>query len=41
MIYLPDDPIKHVTRDYLFGIINTLDPSFFKRAMEEVELRIM
>lgn len=27
--YLPDDPQSHVTREYLFTIVNTLDASFF------------
>ena len=37
--YLPDEPKKHVTRDYLFTIVNTVDRTFFVRAEEELALR--
>jgi hypothetical protein len=35
--YLPDDPEAHVTRDYLFAVVNTLDCSFFERVEKELE----
>jgi hypothetical protein len=25
LMYLPDNPATHVTRDYLFTVVNTLD----------------
>lgn len=37
--YLPDKPQIHVTREYLFSIVNTLDQSFFMHAIEEIEAR--
>ena len=36
-MYLPEDPKRHVTRDYLFVLVNTLDPAFFPCAVEEIE----
>ena len=39
MSYLPDDPLSHVDRRFLFEIVNTLDPNFFQGAIEEVEMR--
>ena len=36
MKYLPDEPEKYVTRPYLFNIVNSIDPSFFKRLEEEL-----
>ena len=36
MKYLPDEPHNHVTRDYLFTIVNSLDQGFFPRIMEEI-----
>jgi hypothetical protein len=41
-IYLPDyrtKPEKHMNRDYLFAILNKLDPSYFNRVTTEVESR--
>ena len=35
--FLPDDYQKHVTKDYLFTLVNTYDPSFFPTITEEVE----
>jgi hypothetical protein len=35
--YLPDDPFTHVIREYLNNIVNTLDPLFFRKAIDEVE----
>lgn len=35
--YLPDDPAKHVTKVWLFNVINSIDPSFFTRLVTEVE----
>jgi hypothetical protein len=35
--YLPDQPEKHVTKDYLLGIINAVDPTFCLRVQKEVE----
>lgn len=37
--YLPDDPANYMTRDYLIGIVNTLDKTFFTRLLEEVETK--
>jgi hypothetical protein len=37
MKYLPDDPSNHVTRDYLFTIVNSLDQGFFPRIMNEIQ----
>jgi hypothetical protein len=36
--YLPDyeEPEKFIPRDWLFAIVNKLDPTFFKRAAAEV-----
>lgn len=39
--YLPDQPLQHVTKDYLFTIVNTLDPTFFRRAEDDNEQRLM
>lgn len=36
-LYLPDDPLSHVTRPFLLNVINTLDPDYFPRAIDEVE----
>ena len=36
--YLPDDPsLKEMTKNYLFGLLNTLDPTFFYRLLNEVD----
>jgi hypothetical protein len=35
--YLPDDPATHVSRKFLHNIINTLDPSYFAKAIDEIE----
>ena len=35
--YLPNDPHTHVNREYLCNIINTLDPVYFRKAIDEVE----
>lgn len=32
--------MAHVTRDYLFTLVNTLDPTFFRRAEEDLESRL-
>lgn len=37
--YLPDDPATHVTKGFLFTVVNTLDPSFFAGAVQELEDR--
>ena len=36
--YLPDyeEPEKFIPRDWLFAVVNKVDPSFFKRAQAEV-----
>ena len=37
--YLPDlenIKSKHMSRRYLFDIVNTLEPTYFRRCMEEV-----
>ena len=37
--YLPDypeHPERYMNRDFLYSIVNVLDPSFFKRAQHEV-----
>jgi len=39
--HLPNDPEFHVTRDYLFTIVNSFDHSFFKNAIEEIENKKM
>jgi hypothetical protein len=36
---LPDEPLKHVARDYLFTIVHTIDPTFFGRAEEDHDER--
>lgn len=39
-MYLPDEEdvsAKRMNRDYLFNILNTIDPLFFKSAIREVE----
>ena len=38
MTYLPDNPQK-CGRDFLFTIVNTLDPLYFRHAQKEVERR--
>ena len=38
MTYLPDNPTK-CGRDFLFTIVNTLDPHYFRHAQKEVERR--
>lgn len=35
--YLPDNAKSVITRDYLFTMVNTWDPSFFPRVTAEVE----
>lgn len=35
--YLPDDPITHCNRDYLYTIVNTFDPQFFMSCIDGVE----
>lgn len=37
MSSLPDSPITHVTQNYLFTIVNTLDVSFFPKVIDEIE----
>lgn len=39
-IYLPDyekDVVKRMNRDFLYHIINKLDPKFFTKAVEHLE----
>ena len=38
--YLPDDYAKHVSKDYLFTLVNTWDPSFFPTIVEEVSKKL-
>ena len=38
--YLPDDPQSHVTKPYLYTIVNTLDCHFFTEAEKEIEAKI-
>lgn len=37
--YLPDydQPVKYMNREFLFAIVNRLDPTFFDRACQEIE----
>jgi hypothetical protein len=35
--YLPDNATSVITKDYLFTLVNTWDPSFFPRVTAEVE----
>ena len=35
--YLPDEPAKHVNREYLFPLVNCFDISFFPRLIEEAD----
>ena len=35
--YLPDEPRTHVTREYLYTVVNTLDCSFLPAAQKEIE----
>lgn len=35
--YLPDDPMAHVSRVYLCNVVNTLDNTYFRKAIDEVE----
>ena len=40
--YLPDydeEPEKHISRDFLFSIVNKVDPTFFSRASKELNDR--
>lgn len=37
--YLPDEPTTHVTKSYLFTVVNTMDPAFFAGAVQELENR--
>lgn len=42
MKYLPDIPLagKHyIERDFLFSIVNTVDPDYFRSALAELEAR--
>lgn len=39
LVYLPDEPATHVTREFLIAIVNTIDPSYFKRAIMEIDVR--
>lgn len=36
--YLPDydEPEKFIPRDWLFAVVNKIDPTFFKRVVREV-----
>ena len=41
-VYLPDydeNPERHISRDFLFAIVNKLDPTFFKRAAADIASR--
>ncbi len=35
--YLPDTPEKHVSVDYLYTIVNTLDTAFFANILDEIQ----
>ena len=35
----PDHPERYMNRDFLYSIVNKLDPSFFKRVQHEVSDR--
>lgn len=37
LIYLPDEPYEHVTREYLIGILNTIDKTYFPRLIQELD----
>jgi hypothetical protein len=37
LMYLPDNPATHVTRDYLFTVVNTLDQQFFPTIVSEIK----
>ena len=37
MRYLPDEPDKHTTRQFVADIINTLDPAYFGKLIDEIE----
>lgn len=40
--YLPDfdeKPERRLNREFVFGIVNTLDPTFFARVQSELSLR--
>ena len=39
MLYLPDEPIKHVTKEFIGNVLNTLDDTFFPRAIAEIQER--
>ena len=38
--YLPDEPTTHVTKNFLYAIINTLDLIFFPNAEIEIERKL-
>lgn len=35
--YLPDEPAKHITKEFLLGVLNTLSPDFMHKVIGEVE----
>lgn len=37
MRYLPDSPATHVTKEYLFTIVNTVDSTFFAKCVQEID----
>ena len=40
--YLPDyeeSPEKKISREFLFSIVNKVDPTFFSRAVKELALK--
>jgi hypothetical protein len=47
MKYIPELPngekltAKCIDRSFLFSIMNTIDPQFFPRAVDEIELRLV
>lgn len=38
--YMPDEPEKHTTREHLFQIVSTLDPTFFDRAVLDLDAEL-
>lgn len=35
--YLPDSPASHITKEYLFTVVNTVDSTFFARCVQKIE----
>ena len=38
--YMPDEPAKHTTREHLFYVVSTLDPTFFDRAVLDLDAEL-